>query len=62
MERQPLVAGTCQGCSVQWEQDLCPYHCSQARLVFGWGFFLGFNICLALISGAEGAGMRGMQA
>lgn len=42
-------------------QDLCLYQRSQALLFF-WLFFLGFNICLALISGAEGAGMRGMQA
>ena len=28
---------------------------------FGW-VFLGFNICAALICGAERAGMRGMQA
>lgn len=66
MERQPFVAVTCQACSFQraWGGSvrvcLGLSQCIQALLFLV--VFLGFNICLALISGAVGAGMRGMQA
>lgn len=47
-------------------QDLFLYRCSQKPpppLIFFFSVvFLGFNICRVLISAAEGAGMRGMQA
>lgn len=74
MELRPFVAVTCQGCSFQqdwgvWQDLACiaaartpPPHPHPFIYLFFSVVFLGFNICRVLISEAEGAGMRGMQA
>lgn len=77
MELWPFVAVTCQGCGFQRDWGVFGRICScvaAARtphqppphhhppFIFFSVVFLGFDICRVLISVAEGAGMRGMQA